>query len=73
MDNSFLKTVSTIELVRLINEASNKGEQNLVNIIAYELAYRIWVPNKETTFEEMLKSFGYISPQETKEKKKKAK
>ena len=73
MDNSFLRTVSTIELVRLINEASNKGEQNLVNVIAYELTYRIWVPNQETTFEEMLKRFGYISPQEAKEKKKKTK
>lgn len=58
-----LKTIPTVKLVKLISDASNKGEQDLVNIIAYELTCRIWVPNEETTFEEMLKNFGYIKPE----------
>ena len=40
--------------------SSNKNEeQGLVNIYAYELAARIWVPNEKTSFTDMLKEFGY--------------
>ena len=52
-----LQKVPTVKLIELINDASNKGEQDLINIYAYEIACRIWVPNEETTFEELLKNF----------------
>ena len=30
-----------------------------VNIYAYELAYRIYIPNDKNTFEKILTDFGY--------------
>lgn len=65
-----LKTVPTVKLIQLISNASNNGEQDLVNIYAYELTYRIWVPNEEETFEEMLKKFGYVEPEAQKLEKR---
>lgn len=65
-----LKTVPTVKLIQLISNASNNGEQDLVNIYAYELTYRIWVPNEEKTFEEMLKEFGYVESEAQKLEKR---
>ena len=36
----------------------------MVNIIAWELAFRIYVPNPETTIGEMAVEFGYKEPEE---------
>ena len=52
-----LKTMSTVDLINLI---CNIKDQLLINKIAYELTCRIYVPNQEKTFEEMLYSFGYV-------------
>lgn len=54
-----LKTTQTCVLINFLSEAYKNEEQGLVNIYAYELAARIWVPNKKTSFTDMLKEFGY--------------
>lgn len=54
-----LKTTPTCVLINFLSEAYKNEEQGLVNIYAYELTTRIWVPNKETSFTDMLKEFGY--------------
>jgi len=54
-----LRTTPTCVLINLLSEAYKNEEQGLVNIYAYELTTRIWVPNKETSFTDMLKEFGY--------------
>lgn len=54
-----LRTIPTCVLINLLSEAYKNEEQGLVNIYAYELTTRIWVPNEETSFTDMLKEFGY--------------
>lgn len=54
-----LKTTPTCVLINFLSEAYKNEEQGLVNIYAYELTTRIWVPNEETSFTDMLKDFGY--------------
>lgn len=54
-----LRTTPTYVLIDFLSEAYKNGEQGLVNLYAYELATRIWIPNKETSFIDMLKEFGY--------------
>lgn len=54
-----LKTTPTVILINMLCQADEKGEQKIVNICAYELAARIWVPNEKTSFTDMLKEFGY--------------
>ena len=54
-----LKTTPTCVLINFLSEAYKNEEQGLVNIYAYELTTRIWVPNEETLFTDMLKDFGY--------------
>ena len=48
------KTTPTVTLINMLCESEKNGEQKLVNICAYELACRIWVPNKEKDFKTML-------------------
>ena len=54
-----LKTTPTCVLINFLFEAYENKEQGLVNIYAYELTTRIWVPNEEISFTDMLKEFGY--------------
>ena len=56
MDN--IKTTPTKNLIHILCEAT---DQNIINIIAYELACRIYVPdnNQGVTFEQLLNDFGY--------------
>lgn len=55
MDN--IKTILTATLIHILCETK---EQSMINMVAYELAYRIYVPdNKMKTFEELLTEFGY--------------
>lgn len=54
-----LKTTPTCVLINFLSEAYKNEEQGLVNIYAYELTTRIWVPNEEISFTDMLKEFGY--------------
>lgn len=53
-------TMSTIDLLNRLKEAMFLGEQSIINIIAYEIVCRLYVPyNDKITFEEMLESYGY--------------
>ena len=63
----------TVTLIDILSKASENNEQNLVNICAYELVSRIWVPNPEKSFTEMLKEFGYIELKELEHSKSKIK
>jgi len=64
-----LKTTPTVQLSYLITEAAENNNQNLVNIYAYELASRIYVPNQAgVTFEKLLTDFGYSVESEVEEK-----
>ena len=62
------KTTPTVTLINMLCESEKNGEQKLVNICAYELACRIWVPNKEKDFKTMLYEFGYVDLELNKEK-----
>lgn len=44
-----LRTTPTCVLINFLSEAYKNEEQGLVNIYAYELTTRIWVPNEETS------------------------
>ena len=44
----------------MLCESERNGDQKLVNIYAYELASRIWVPNKDKDFKTILYEFGYV-------------
>lgn len=53
------KTIPTVTLINMLCESEQQGNQEMVNICAYELASRIWVPNEEKDFSKMLYEFGY--------------
>lgn len=50
---------TTEELVLALMEAQKIGSQQLINMWAYELATRLFIPNNKYTFEETLEGFGY--------------
>lgn len=58
------KTIPTVTLINMLCESEQKGNQEMVNICAYELASRIWVPNEEKDFLKMLYEFGYENIEE---------
>ena len=62
MNNNTLKTTPTVKLIDLLEKASNEGSQSMVNMIAWELAYRIYVPNPEKSIGQLAQEFGYIDP-----------
>ena len=55
------ETTPTVQVINILSDAEQKGEQEIVNICAYELTCRIYVPNKQITFVQMLQDFGYKS------------
>ena len=61
MDN--IKTTPTKNLIHILCEAT---DQDIINVIAYELACRIYVPdnNQRVTFEQLLNDFGYKTKKE---------
>lgn len=67
-----IKTTPTKNLIHILCEAT---DQNIINIIAYELACRIYVPdnNQGVTFEQLLNDFGYktIKEEDIKQLKRK--
>lgn len=54
-----LRTTSTIQLINGISEWEKQGNQAMVNILVYELTCRIYIPNDNISFENMLADFGY--------------
>ena len=59
MTNNGLDKITTIDLMKILIDAYNKEDQALVNIYAYELAYRLYSIKNEFYFGEVLKEFGY--------------
>ena len=64
MNNSSIKTTPTIKLIEILDIAIQNEEQYLVNIIAYEIATRLWVPNDKITLEQIAIDFGYREQEE---------
>lgn len=62
-----LKTTPTVKLIDVLVNAQAEQNQFLANIVAWELAVRIYVPNKEKTLEEMAAEFGYVETQPKKQ------
>ena len=60
----------TVEIYHLLIDSIKNNNQSLVNIYAYELATRIYVPNNNlgTTFDDLLTSFGYYKESEVERK-----
>lgn len=54
-----MKDKTTIELVTLLTEAMNQQNQTLINIYAFELTTRLYVPGKGHSFDDILEGFGY--------------
>lgn len=64
MDN--IKTIPTATLIHILCETK---EQSMINMVAYELACRVYVPdNKIKTFEELLTEFGYKTEESSQSK-----
>lgn len=61
-----LKQLSHVTLINLLIEAFDKKEQQTVNIIAEELAYRLYSPEKD--YDKLLQGFGYAEIKEEKPK-----
>ena len=60
MDNlKVLRTTSTIELVEKLTKNIEGKNQSMVNLIAYELTTRIYIPPSEMSFDDILHSSGY--------------
>lgn len=51
-----LRDKSLIELIKMLEKEQN---QENINLIALEITYRIYVPFKDKTFEELLVENGY--------------
>ena len=53
-----IKTTPTVTLFHILCEAT---DQTVINMIAYELACRVYVPDnsQQITFEQLLNDFGY--------------
>ncbi len=63
MNNQTLKTTPTVQLIDILTKAGKEGNQDLVNIIAWELAFRIYIPNPEKSIGELAQEFGYKEPE----------
>ena len=68
-----LLTTPTCTLINYLSMAEEKGNQTLVNICAYELACRLYVPNKGVDFDKLVAGFGYKEQEEEVVKEEKGK
>lgn len=63
-NNNKLKTTPTYMLISVLDQAVQNQEQDIINLVAWELANRIWIPNDKITLEEMAIEFGYVKTNE---------
>jgi len=56
-----MKNIRTYELISLLTKAISEQNQQMVNMYAYELTTRLYVPDTGYTFDEILEGFGYRS------------
>ena len=64
-----MKDLSKVPTVMLVNAISDATDQRIINIIAFELAKRIYVPGTSQSFEELLASFGWCKIEKEEENK----
>lgn len=58
---------TTTEIVELLTGAMNTGNQELINIYAYELTARLYVPGRGYSFDDILEGFGYKEIEDSKQ------
>lgn len=56
-----LHTTPLVNLLNLIDEFSKENDQEAINVIAFELAYRTYIPfnSKGISFDDLLLEYGY--------------
>lgn len=54
-----LSKMPLVQFPTLMTQAAEMGDQSLLNILAYEVTTRLYIPNQDKSFEEMLRTFGY--------------
>lgn len=54
-----MKELTTAEIVTLLTQAMNEQDQERINKYAYQLTLRIYVPESDYSFKEILEGFGY--------------
>lgn len=64
-----LKELKLASLPELIESMYMTEDQRILNIIAYEMTCRMYVPFGETSFEELLLKNGYVPLKDEKEKR----
>lgn len=69
--NAPITNIEKTPTIVLVNCLFTNDDQDTINMCAYELTRRLWVPNTEITFDQMLHNFGfrYIEQEEVKIKK----
>lgn len=68
-----VREMSTVALLNHLILANKANDQSTVNHIAYELAYRTYIPNTGISFDDLLKQYGYQAIERPKEEKSKQK
>ena len=58
-DKDVLLQLPSCELVKLLNEAYEQNDENLINIYSYALAHRMYLMSKNESFKDVLKDLGY--------------
>ena len=62
-----IRNMTMLDLINQINEADS---QEIKNLLIMEFTYRLYVPFKSESFEELLLKNGYIPLENQKQKKK---
>lgn len=65
-----LRTTPTVQLMSILKQAEIMGEQDMINVIAYELTCRLYVPYSGADFDSILGTFGFKQKEPDKQLKK---
>jgi hypothetical protein len=65
-----LRTTPLKELINLMEVAAVTSDQSLLNKVAYEVTTRLYIPESEKSFDEMLVEFGYSLEESEPQKQK---
>lgn len=64
MKNNMMESIPTHTLIKLLSNAYDSEDQNLINIYAYELARRSYGKSTKMSFFDLMKDFGYKDDKE---------
>ena len=59
-----MESIPTHTLIKLLSNAYDSEDQNLINIYAYELARRSYGKSNKMSFFDLMKDFGYKDDKE---------